>query len=305
MYENGQEMQQDSQASGNTNSSQMERNDGSLIKASHDEERKMFVGGLSWETDEAKLRNYFTEYGLVQDCTVKRDGQTGQSRGFGFVLFADASSVDKVIDKKPHLLDSRTIDPKRAKALKKDAKLFVGGLNPDTDEDVIKAYFERFGEIDLIERPNDRVTGKKKGFCFISFTKDGVIANVIKEGKFHQIDGRQCECKDGDPKRQKNKGVEGSQYGMGMGWGPQEWYGAGYGYGSYAGYGGYGSYGGPQSGYGGYSNYPTGYGGYGAGYGGYGGYSGDGSYGGQAQTQNSGGKAKTAGRGGQNNYKPY
>lgn len=47
--------------------------------------RKLFVGGLSWETTQDTLQRYFSHYGEVIDCVVMKNNETGRSRGFGFV----------------------------------------------------------------------------------------------------------------------------------------------------------------------------------------------------------------------------
>jgi RNA recognition motif-containing protein len=54
--------------------------------------KKLFVGGLSWDTNDQGLRTAFEAFGEVSEATVISDRETGRSRGFGFVTFADAQA---------------------------------------------------------------------------------------------------------------------------------------------------------------------------------------------------------------------
>ena len=58
--------------------------------------KKLFVGGLSWNTDDALLRQAFEKFGEVSEARVIVDRDTRRSRGFGFVTFdldEDANSA--------------------------------------------------------------------------------------------------------------------------------------------------------------------------------------------------------------------
>ncbi|TPX37020.1 hypothetical protein SmJEL517_g00803 [Synchytrium microbalum] len=59
---------------------------------------KIFIGGLAWASTNESLRTAFEAYGEVVESRVVTDRETGRSRGFGFVTFADAASVAKSID---------------------------------------------------------------------------------------------------------------------------------------------------------------------------------------------------------------
>jgi hypothetical protein len=54
------------------------------------------------------LRDYFSQFGEVLECTVMRDNNTGRSRGFGFLTFKDPKTVNIVMVKE-HFLDGKIV----------------------------------------------------------------------------------------------------------------------------------------------------------------------------------------------------
>ena len=54
---------------------------------------KLFVGSLPWSVDDAQLAEMFSGHGEVVSARVITDRDTGRSRGFGFVEFANEASA--------------------------------------------------------------------------------------------------------------------------------------------------------------------------------------------------------------------
>ena len=74
--------------------------------------KKLFVGSLSWDTNDEGLKNAFSAHGEVSEAVVISDRDTGRSRGFGFVTFEDDEAADKAIAALNGTeLDGRTILP--------------------------------------------------------------------------------------------------------------------------------------------------------------------------------------------------
>ncbi|GMS88679.1 hypothetical protein PENTCL1PPCAC_10854, partial [Pristionchus entomophagus] len=75
---------------------------------------KLFIGGISPTTTEEMMREFYGKFGTVTDCIAMRDPVTNKARGFGFVTYAAKSMVDECMSNRPHEIDGKTVDPKRA-----------------------------------------------------------------------------------------------------------------------------------------------------------------------------------------------
>ena len=59
--------------------------------------KNIFVGNLSFNTNEDELRQAFEAYGQVERVSILTDRDTGRSRGFGFVEMASNEDGEKAI----------------------------------------------------------------------------------------------------------------------------------------------------------------------------------------------------------------
>ena len=64
---------------------------------------------MSRETSTDALRAYFERFGEIKDAVVKMDPATGQSRGFGFILFCNEASIEAVLAAGAHEIDGKSV----------------------------------------------------------------------------------------------------------------------------------------------------------------------------------------------------
>ncbi|KAF9419880.1 hypothetical protein HW555_003713 [Spodoptera exigua] len=185
--------------------------------------RKLFVGGLSWETSQENLQRYFSRYGDVIDCVVMKNSESGRSRGFGFVTFAEPAVVNVVLQNGPHQLDGRTIDPKpcNPRTLQKPKrgggypKVFLGGLPSNVTETDLRVFFGRYGKVMEVVIMYDQEKKKSRGFGFLSFEDEISVERVTQE-HFINLNGKQVEIKRAEPRDGSGKLGSGAS-GMGGG----------------------------------------------------------------------------------------
>ena len=167
--------------------------------------RKIFVGGLNKSTTDETFLDYFSRFGNTTDNIIIVDSTTNISRGFGFITYDSSAAVEKVFDSRPHEIDGKTVDCKRAmpkdsntnSAHAKVTKLFVGGIKQGITEEKLKAYFtERHSGSSGYIVKIELVSGKPFGFIECS-DHDFADRLTISESSF-TIDGKTMNLQKSD-----------------------------------------------------------------------------------------------------------
>ncbi len=60
--------------------------------------KKLYVGGLSYDTTQESLNTYFSQAGTVESAVVIMDKMSGRSKGFGFVEMSTEEEAQKAIE---------------------------------------------------------------------------------------------------------------------------------------------------------------------------------------------------------------
>ncbi|ESO07740.1 hypothetical protein HELRODRAFT_170286 [Helobdella robusta] len=158
----------------------------------------LIVLGLPWKSTEEDLTNYFTKYGELLMVQVKKDPKSGQSKGFGFIRFADYESQRQCLSQR-HLIDGRWCDVKIPSSKMDDSdspisrKLFVGRCTEDMSTDDIREFFSSYGEVVDVFIPKPF-----RAFAFVTFSDPDVAQNLC--GEDFIIKGNSVRCSSAAPK---------------------------------------------------------------------------------------------------------
>mmetsp|Transcript_13439 Transcript_13439/g.27425 ORF Transcript_13439/g.27425 Transcript_13439/m.27425 type:complete len:270 (-) Transcript_13439:31-840(-) len=212
---------------------------------------RLYVGNLSFDTNEDRIVQTFSQFGSVLDVFLPVYRDSGRKRGLAFVTMATRESAEAAIRAMDNAeLDGRVLKvnesrPKGAPPPGQDfnpsseMKLYVGNLSFDTTQEQVNQLFAQYGTISDCFLPNDRQTGRPRGFAFVTMPATEA-QNAIQMLNGFELNGRPIQCNQAQPKN------------GGGGFGGRGGYGGGFN-GGFNGGGGYNQgYGGvPVAGYGG------------------------------------------------------
>ncbi|KAI8352933.1 hypothetical protein BD560DRAFT_408741 [Blakeslea trispora] len=191
----------------------------------------VWVGQLSFEATTEQISEHFGQCGEVTAVRLRTDPNTGRSRGFAHIDFAEASGKEAAMKLDGSEFMGRTIKVDNANVATPRGKdtnfgpktktVFVANLAHSLDEDSVRQAFEKFGTIvGDVRLPYNRETGKIRGIGYIEFENEDQAEAAVKGMNGVSIEGRPVRTDfsgDNDSERVSNRPARGGFGGRGGG----------------------------------------------------------------------------------------
>ncbi|KAI9371177.1 hypothetical protein BJX61DRAFT_42632 [Aspergillus egyptiacus] len=202
----------------------------------------LFVGNLSWNITEEWLQQEFESFGELAGVRIMTERDTGRSRGFGYVEFANAADAAKAyksmkdaeIDGRKINLDYATGRPankdnqggfkeraqNRARSFGDQASpesdtLFLGNLPFSATEDSVHEVFGSMGTVLGIRLPTHQESGQPKGFGYVQYSSVDEARQAYSDLQGAEIDGRPVRLDFSTPRDNSGGGRGGGRGGFG------------------------------------------------------------------------------------------
>jgi len=177
--------------------------------------QKIFVGGIPKSVRQAEFETHFRRYGDSLECKIIKDDD-GVCRGFGFVVYKDASVATMVVNQ-VHLFKGRSVTVKYSQKqddvprrtgydgapIVGEKERFWVGLFPKgiaVDDKIIRDYFAPYGNVE------DAFVINGKGFGFVGVTFfNQESREKITNHRRHDIGGYNVEVKSALPRKDDQK----------------------------------------------------------------------------------------------------
>ncbi|KAL3529486.1 hypothetical protein ACH5RR_008808 [Cinchona calisaya] len=166
------------------------------------EDAKLFVGNLPYDVDSEKLAQLFEKAGVVEIAEVIYNGDTDQSRGFGFVTMSTVEEAEKAVELF-HRYDlngrfltvnkaaSRGSRPERPpRVFEPASRIYVGNLPWDVDDARLEQVFSEHGKVVSARVVYDRESGRSRGFGFVTMSSESEMNDAIANLDGQSLDGR-------------------------------------------------------------------------------------------------------------------
>lgn len=86
------------------------------------------------------------------------------------------------------------------------SKVFVGNLSFDTTQNELASLFSEVGHVTEVFLPADRITGRLRGFAFVTFTEEAAVADAVEKFNDYEFNGRKLRVTEAEDRLRSTPG---------------------------------------------------------------------------------------------------
>ncbi|KAI6194217.1 hypothetical protein M3Y96_01101400 [Aphelenchoides besseyi] len=154
----------------------------------------IIVLGLPYRFNETQMREYFSEFGPVEMCEIKkpRDGDGKLNKGFGFVRMERIDDQDAILKASSHVIGGRKCQVKlpmskdNRDGRQENVRLFVGRLSEKISTKRLRDFFDSEArKIDSrVQIVDVFIPSPFRGFAFVTLSSTSVAKELLKKDNF-------------------------------------------------------------------------------------------------------------------------
>ena len=159
----------------------------------------LFVGSLSPDTTERDLKRYFSGFGKILRAKLIVDIESGISKQCALIFCQSTAVASCILDMPRHVLDGRQIridpaaDDRRSTKCLVGCSLFIGNFKKSTTEEMIRCFFQTFGEIIGVKVFTLNNSAKSLN-AVVNFKSKASVDEIMTRPNKHKLDGRHLRC---------------------------------------------------------------------------------------------------------------
>ena len=163
-----------------------------------DKPNRIFVGGIPVRADKKQIIDFFSQYGKILHCKIKKNSKTGRSLGYAYLTYEDPKAIASLTNKQiefcgricecKQVLKKEVLEQELAKEKKK--KLLVYKLDPNTTNQELKALFDSLTSISHAYVVKDTNNDLNLGYGYVVFHREEDLEEFCSRNLSVTLKGR-------------------------------------------------------------------------------------------------------------------
>ena len=153
-----------------------------------DNPSRLFVSGIPVRVDKQGIMDFFSQFGAIKYCKIKKNSKTGRSLGYAYITFEDPviaqSLVNRQIEFEGRICECREVVKKEelleTMELERKKKLLVYELHPKVTNEILLEQFQKLTSVSHAYVLKDPESEFNKGYGYVAFPTQEALQEFVK-----------------------------------------------------------------------------------------------------------------------------